>query len=112
MYQGNNTANIDIQPSLHNLTTTQKAVNNAVIKSGIANHPRGSRHLSIENRYAAQQIFALMEINYNMREVRTCRSNRKVFDSEQLLLDKNVIEEHSKYWLKNYWHSYNKTEIQ
>ena len=38
--------------------------------------------------YRYHQMFALMESNYNMSSVGICRSNRKVFDSKQLLLDK------------------------
>ena len=98
MFQGNNTANIDIHPSVHNLPTTQKDFANDRIKSGIANDPSGSRHIYMDNQCAAWQLFSLMERNYNMRDVGICRANIKGFDSEQLLLDKNLIEEHSKYW--------------
>ena len=46
----------------------------------------------MNNQYAAPQKYALMEINYNMSAVGTCRANRKGFDLEQVILDKNVIE--------------------
>ena len=42
----------------------------------------------MEKIYAAPQIFALMDSDYNLREVETRRANRKVSDSEKLLLDK------------------------
>ena len=81
VYQGNNTENIDIHPSLRNLPTTQKSIANAIIKSVIANYPHGYRHIFLDNRYSAPQLFTLVERNYNLRAVETCRANRKVFDS-------------------------------
>ena len=87
VYQGKNKANIDIDPTLHNLPTTQKAVANAIVKSGIANDINGSRHIFMDNRYAAPQLFALMQTNYNVRGVGTCKANRKGFDSKALEID-------------------------
>ena len=81
MYQGKNTENIKIHPSLHNLTTTQKYVANTIIKSGIENYTHGSRNIFIDNRYVSPQFFTLMESNYNLRLVGTCIANRKLFDS-------------------------------
>ena len=49
VFQGKNTENIYIHPSLHNLLTTQKAVADDLIKSVITNNPHGSRHLYMEN---------------------------------------------------------------
>ena len=87
VYQGKNKANIDIDPTLRNLPTTQKAVANAIVKSGIANDINGSRHIFMDNRYAAPQLFALMQTNYNVRGVGTCKANRKGFDSKALEID-------------------------
>ena len=81
MCQGNNTASIDICPSVHNLPATHKYVSNAIINSGIVNNSHGYRHLYIDNRYAVPQLFVLIESKYNMIAVGTCRANRKVFDS-------------------------------
>ena len=83
VYRGKNTASIDIQPSLQKITTTHKSVANYIIKSVISNDTHGYRHIYMDNIYASIQIFALMDRNYNLREVGTCRSNRKGFDSEQ-----------------------------
>ena len=44
------------------------------------------------NWYAAPQLFEMTDRNYNTRVVGKFRANRKVFDSEKLLLDKNVME--------------------
>ena len=51
------------------------------------------------NEPAATQIFSLREINSIIRAAGIYSANRKVFDSEQLLLDKNLIEKHSNDWL-------------
>ena len=89
VYQGKNKANIDIDSTITHLPTTQKAVANAIIKSGIANDPHGCRHIFMDNRYAAPQLFALMSTNYNIRGCGTCKANRKGFDSEKLNLKNN-----------------------
>ena len=83
VYQGANKSNIDIDPSTTKLPTTQKAVANAILKSGIANDPDGSRHMFMDNHYTVPQLLALMETTYNMRGCGTCRANRKGFDSDQ-----------------------------
>ena len=41
VYQGRNKANIDIDPTIHKLPTTQKAVANAILKSRIDNDSNG-----------------------------------------------------------------------
>ena len=86
VYQGKNKANIDISPTLHKLPTTQKAVANAIVKSQISNDKDGSRHIYMDNRYAAPQLFAIMVTNYNVRGVGTCKANRLGYDSEKLQL--------------------------
>ena len=90
VYQGKNTANIDIHPSVRRLPTTQKAVANAILKSKINNDKDGCRYLFMDNRYAAPQLFALMLTNYNIRGVGTCKANRLGFESEQLQLKKDA----------------------
>ena len=82
VHQGKNTENIEIHPSLHNLSTTQKSVANTIIKSGITNDTRGSRHICMDNKYDNPQVFSLIESNYNTSEVGICRANRKGFDFE------------------------------
>ena len=77
VYQGKNQQNVDIDSSVRKLPTTQKAVANAIIRSNIANDPHGCRHIFMDNRYAAPQLFALLKTNYNIRGVGTCKANRK-----------------------------------
>ena len=90
VYQGKNKNNIDIHEHALVLPTTQKAVANALLKSGVANDPNGSRHIMMDNRYCAPQLLALMSTNWNCRGVGTCRANRKGFDSKSLLLPNNA----------------------
>lgn len=68
------------------LPTTQKAVANAIIKSGINNDIDGCRHIFMDNRYAAPQLFALMLKEWNTRGVRTYQTNRKVFSASMLTI--------------------------
>ena len=89
VYQGKNKSNIDIDHSLLKMPTTQKAVANAIVKSGIANDPDGCQHLFMDNRYASPQLFATMETNYNIRGVGTVKANRKGFASEKLPVPNN-----------------------
>ena len=96
VYQGKNKANIDIHPSVKHLPTTQKAVANSILKSGIDNDEHGCRYLFMDNRYAAPQLFALMLTNYNIRAVGTCKANRTGFESEALQLPKNAERGHHK----------------
>ena len=65
----------------------QKYDANDITKSGITNDPHGSRHLYMDNKYAALQLFALMVCNYNMILMGKGRANRKVFETENLILD-------------------------
>ena len=86
-YLGQNKANIDIDDSLKCLPTTQKAVANAIVQSGIANDINGCRYLYMDNRYACPQLLALLLTNYNVRGVGTCRAGRKGFPKNELTLD-------------------------
>ena len=49
VYQGKNTANININTSLQNLPTIQKYFSNAIINSGISNDPSGYSNLYMYN---------------------------------------------------------------
>ena len=100
VYQVKDGSKIDIHPLLHNLFTTQKSNDIAIINNRTANDSRGSRQLSLENRYSDPQLFSLMESNYNLREVRTCRATRKVLDAEKLMSDKKMNIGKVNYWLK------------
>ena len=72
VYQGKNKANTDTAPMIANLPTTQKAVANAIIKSGINNDAHGCRYMFMDNQYATPQLLALMSKDWNVRGVGTC----------------------------------------
>ena len=59
VYQGKNATNAFIATEAHNLPTTQKAVVNAIVLSGIANEPNGMREIYMDNRYSAPTLFVL-----------------------------------------------------
>ena len=86
VYQGKNKANIDIDSVVMHLPTTQKAVANAIVKSGIANCVDGCRYMFLDNRYACPQLLALMNTSFNVRGVGTCKANRKGFESNSLIV--------------------------
>ena len=90
VYQGKNKSNIDIDNSLLHFPTTQKAVANAIVKSGIANDPNGCRYIFMDNRYACPQLFAILHASYNIRAVGTCKANRKGFASDKMNVKNNA----------------------
>ena len=89
VHQGKNKANIGISPTLHMIPTIQKVVNNAIVKSQIANDKDGSRHVCKDNRNAAPRLFSTMLTNCNLRGSRTRKANRVGHDSENLQLSKS-----------------------
>ena len=64
MYQGKNTNNAHIAEEAWSLPTTQKAVVNAVVKSGIGNDPFGKCELYMDNRYTNPELFVLSREKY------------------------------------------------
>ena len=89
VHQGKNKANIYISPTLNRLPTTQKAVDNAIVKSQISNDKDGSRHAFVDNRHVASQLFATMLTNCNFRGSGTCKASQVGCDSEILKLGKS-----------------------
>ena len=75
VYQGRNKANIHINYLVKDLPTTQKAVANAILKSGINNDVDGCRYIFMDNRYAAPQLLAMMATTWNIRGVGICKAN-------------------------------------
>ena len=77
-----------IQEAWH-LPTTQKAVVNAVVSSGINNDPDGMREIYMDNRYTAPELFVLLREKYQILACGTIRSNRKGWDSNIMNLKKS-----------------------
>ena len=76
VYQGKNKANIDIHHLVRDLPTTQKAVVNVILKSGINNDINECRYICMDNRYAAPQLLSITVTTGNLRGVGTCKANR------------------------------------
>ncbi len=89
VYQGKNATNAHITQEAWHLPTTQKAVVNAVISSGINNDPDGMRELYMDNRYTAPELFVLLREKYQVLACGTIRSNRKGWDSNIMNLKKS-----------------------
>ena len=60
IYQGKNSNNAHIVEEAWHLPTTQKAVVNAIVLSGIHNDPDGMREIYMDNRYTALEPFILL----------------------------------------------------
>ena len=71
------------------MPTTHKEVENLILKSVIVNGEHGSRHIFIENRYAYPQFFPMVSTNSSIHSVGTCKSNRKVSDSDSFNMENN-----------------------
>eukprot|EP00957_Ditylum_brightwellii_P044274 3359032-Ditylum_brightwellii.AAC.1 len=85
--QGKHKTNLDIDPTIRRLQTTQKAVANAILESDIVNDSNRCRFLYMDNRYATPQLFAIMAMNWNTCAVDNCKANRKEFDLGALKMD-------------------------
>jgi hypothetical protein len=86
IYQGKNAMNIDIPREIHNLPTTQKAVVNAVIKTGIAMDPEGMRCLFMDNRYQCSELAILLRDSYQILSCGTTRKNRNGWNNDVFTL--------------------------
>jgi hypothetical protein len=89
VYQGKNSTNVFIAEEAHNLPTTQKAVVNAIVLSGIANEPDGMREMYMDNRYSAPTLFVLLREKYNILACGTVQSNRKGWNVQIMNLPKS-----------------------
>ena len=85
---------------MNHLPTTQKAVANLILKSGIENDVYGCMYLFMDNRYVVQQLFALTMTNYNVRAIGMYKANRTGFKAEALQLHlKTQREDIKRGWL-------------
>ena len=91
VYQGKHAFNAGIDKSIMYLPTTQKyGVLNAMIATGMLEETRGSRHLSLDNRYACPELlFALREL-CRIDATGTCQQRRKGWDKDTLCLKKTA----------------------
>ena len=91
VYQGKNAQNIGIPEEIQNLPTTQKAVVNAVIQSGIANDTDGLRSLFTDNRYSSPPLFVLLREKYGILCSGTTRKNRIGWPKDQMDMCKKTV---------------------
>jgi hypothetical protein len=59
VYQGKDATNAFIAEEACHLPTTQKAVVNAIVSSGLSNDPDGMREIYMDIRYSAPALFVL-----------------------------------------------------
>jgi hypothetical protein len=90
VYQGKNASNAHIVEEAWGLPTTQKAVVNAVISSGINNDPNGMREIYMDNRYTAPELFVILREKYQILACSTIRPNRKGWDAKIMNLTKST----------------------
>ena len=76
VYQGKNAANIGIPAEIQDMPTTQKAVVNAMIQSGISKDVNGMRRLFTDSRYTAAALFILLREEHDILVAGTTQSNR------------------------------------
>jgi hypothetical protein len=89
VYQGKNATNAFVVVEAHNLPTTQKAVVNTIVLSGIANEPNGIREMYMDNRYSMPTLFILLREKYSILACGTVWSNRIGWNSQILNLPKS-----------------------
>eukprot|EP00957_Ditylum_brightwellii_P150015 11424694-Ditylum_brightwellii.AAC.1 len=92
VYQGKNKNNIEFHPDVINLPVTQKAVRNAILQSGIVNDSNGMQHFFFDSKCAAPQLLGIIQMEWNLLAVVTCRANRKGFPSDDLDLNKCAVQ--------------------
>ena len=93
VYQGKNDHNAYIDKVAAELPTTQKAVINAICKTGLDMvAPEGYRYLASDNKYNCNELLAIMRDKCRVFGGGTKRRKRKGFDCEQLNMTKATSE--------------------
>jgi Transposase IS4 len=87
VYQGRNATNVGIHRAVRTLPTTQKAVMNAVLSTGMHNEVHGARHIALDNRYQCPELAFLLREKFKIYSTGTCRANRKGRLKELMTLD-------------------------
>jgi Transposase IS4 len=77
VYQGANATNVGIHRAVRSLPTTQKAVLNAVLSTGMHNEVHGARHIALDNRYQCPELALVLREKFKILSSGTCRSNRR-----------------------------------
>ena len=72
------------------LPTTQKAVVNVVVSSGISTDPDGMHEIYMDNCYTVPELFIMLQEKYQILACGTIRSNRKGWDGTIMNLSKKA----------------------
>jgi Transposase IS4 len=88
VYQGANASNVGIHRVARSLPTTQKAVINAALATGMHNEVHGARHIALDNRYQCPELAFLLREKFKIYSTGTCRQNRKGWNKSIFNLDK------------------------
>jgi hypothetical protein len=70
--------------------TTQKAVVNAIMSSGLSDYSNGMREIYMDNCYSSPTLFVLLREKYGILACGTIRSNLKGWNSNVMNLKKSV----------------------
>ena len=90
IYQGKNAKNIEIPEEIQKLSTTQKAIMNSVIQSGIGNDPNGIRRLYMDNCYSCAALFILLREKFDILCAGTVRVNCQGWPKQLMTLTKSA----------------------
>ena len=66
VYQGKNATNAHIVEEAWNLPTTQKAVVNAIVTTGLSTDPHDMREIHMDNSYSTPELFILLCEKYQI----------------------------------------------
>lgn len=91
VYQGANASNVGIHRSIRSMPTTQKAVLNAVLSTGMHQEVQGARHIALDNRYQCPELAFLLRTKFKILSSGTCRKNRKGWNAEMMNLSKSEV---------------------
>jgi len=93
VYQGKNDHNAYVDKIAAELPTTQKAVVNAIIKTGLdMAAPEGYRYLASDNKYNCNELLGILRDKCRVYGGGTCRKRRRGFDADQLNMVKSSTE--------------------
>jgi len=89
VHQGENASQVSVNEEARGLPTTQRAVVNAVLESGLHLETRaGYRHVAMDNRYQCPELAVLLRERTRLYSTETCRKKRKGWNGTLLNMAK------------------------
>lgn len=89
-YRGKNAGNVFVDEELWEMTTTQKAVLNAVIQAKLSRDPDGQCEIYLDNQYTLIPLFIILREKHDIRACGTVCSNQKGCDTTMMNLQENA----------------------